>query len=278
MARIESLNVLLDTTGKDYLAELYGKVIENIQKQAVSTDIKNTDLSGNPEAGTVEAKRFCNAVSKNYGTARAASKGDSLKVKPVVISIDKNKEIIEELEDKDAAFYGVEGLMQNRANGHVMTMTRELERAFFAEAASAGTEFTATATDAAEILEEAVQALESTKNDFVDGVPRDMIHVVASPVFYGKIRSYVDKTAHNANIDTGAEMIDTFHGVKIDSSVYLPDGVDFIVMAKGAVAQPVRPKPYAAEKIPLSEAYAVELFFYYGTKAVMPDLILYKEA
>ena len=32
MARIESLNILLDPTGKAFLAELYGKVIANVQK------------------------------------------------------------------------------------------------------------------------------------------------------------------------------------------------------------------------------------------------------
>ncbi|MGI6153694.1 MAG: hypothetical protein ACOYJB_07680 [Christensenellaceae bacterium] len=277
MARIESLNVLLDTTGKDYLAELYGKVIQNIQKAAVSSAIKNTDLSGNPEAGTVEAKRFVNATSKAYGTARQAAKGDYLKARPVTIAIDKNKEIVEELEDKDAAFYGVEGLLVNRAQNHVMTMTRELEQAFFTEAVSSGAEFTTSETEAEKVLEEAIQALECVKNDYVDGVPRDMIHVVASPKFYGKIRTYIDQVASNANVDTAAESINAFHGVRIDSSIYLPADTEFVVMAKGSVAQPVRPKPYAAEKIPLSEAYAVELFFYYGTKAVMPDLIFYKE-
>ena len=36
--------------------------------------------------------------------------------------------------------------------------------------------------------------------------------------------------------------------------------------------------PYGAEKIPLSEAYAVSLFYHYGTKVVMPDLIFKKQA
>ena len=40
--------------------EAYKGVLDNVQKVAISTQIKNTDLSGNPEAGTVEAKRFAN--------------------------------------------------------------------------------------------------------------------------------------------------------------------------------------------------------------------------
>lgn len=49
--------------------------------------------------------------------------------------------------------------------------------------------------------------------------------------------------------------------------------VDVIVMVDGAIAQPVKSTPYSAEKIPLSEAYGIELFYHYGTKSVMPDLI-----
>jgi hypothetical protein len=274
MARIASLNILLDTTGKDYLAELYGKVIENVQKSTISGLLKNTDLSGNPTSGTVEAKRFANATSADYGTARAAGKGDAVKAKPVTVAIDQNKEIVEELEQKDVSLYGVDGVLERRSRNHVNAMVRELERAFFTEAADNATAVTSSASEAADKLEDAIQQLETTKNDYVDGVDRNMMSFVCSPAFYGKIRKYLDATANNANVDTAAESFDRFHGVRVFSSVYLPAGVDFIGMVDGAVAQPVMPKPYTAEKIPLSEAYAVSLFFYYGTKAVTPDLIV----
>ena len=45
-------------------------------------------------------------------------------------------------------------------------------------------------------------------------------------------------------------------------------------MVRGAVAQPVVVNQYGApEKIPLSNDYAVSLFYDYGTKALTPDLI-----
>ena len=44
-------------------------------------------------------------------------------------------------------------------------------------------------------------------------------------------------------------------------------------MVAGAVAQPVMASQYVAEKIALSEAYGVSLFYHYGTEAVTPDLI-----
>lgn len=70
MPRIESLSILTQDGGKEYLAELYGKVIENVQKNLVSFGMKNVDLSGDPASGSVEAKRFVNAKSQAYGTAR----------------------------------------------------------------------------------------------------------------------------------------------------------------------------------------------------------------
>ena len=275
MARITSLNMLLDPSGKDFLAELYGKVIDNIQKTTLSSVLKNTDLSGTPTSGTVEARRFANAVSKDYGTARAAAKGDAVKAKPVTVAIDKDKEIVEELEEKDISLYGVDGVLTRRSQNHVSVMTRELERAFFTEAVAAGTAFTTAETGVEKILEAAIQQVETTQNDYIDGVPRDMIRIITTPKFYGEVRDYLDKVS-NANVDTAAESFTSFHGVRVDSSVYLPTGTDFIVMVTGSIAQPVLPKPYSAEKIPLSSAYAVELFFYYGTKAIMPDLIIHK--
>ena len=40
MARIESLGILNTDSGKEYLAELYGKVIQNVQKALVSAGMK----------------------------------------------------------------------------------------------------------------------------------------------------------------------------------------------------------------------------------------------
>lgn len=276
MARIESLNMLLEKGGKDMLRELYGRVVENIQKATLSTSLKNAELSGDPNSGTVEARRLVNAISQEYGTARGSGRGGNIKVKPVTVAIDKNKEIVEEIEEKDVAFSSVDDVLNRRAANHVLTMTRELELAFFAEAVSAGSELTISATEAPQILEEAIRTLECIKNEYIYGVPRDLISVVASSEFYGELRGHLDSAVSNANVDTAAEAFMAYHGVRVDPSIYLPEGTDFVIMARGAVAQPVRPRPYAAEKIPLSEAYALELFFYYGTKAVMPDLIFYK--
>ena len=182
MARISSLNILLENSGKDYLAELYGKVIENVQKNALSIGMKNMELSGDPTSGTVEAKRFANASSASYGTARAAGYGAKVTARPVTVSINVDKEIVEEIEQKDIMLYGVDGLLDRRSANHVQAMTAELDRAFFSAAAGAATEvqFASSVTDINVILEALIQACETTENSFVDGVDRSMMHLIRS--------------------------------------------------------------------------------------------------
>lgn len=272
MARIASLNVLLQTEGKDFLAEEYGKVIENIQKTTISQRLKNVDLSGNPESGTVEAKRFVNRKSNTYGTARANGKGQVAKAKPVVVAIDQDKELVTEVEQKDVSMYGVDNFVERQVASDGKSMGRELERAFFAEAKTSGTEVTLTGSTPEEIAEEMIQKVETVQNDFVDGVERDMIALVCAPKFFGKLRTYLDKVQ-----DGGAagEEVGFYHGVKVFSSVYLPSGADIIAMADGSVAQPVRTSLSAPAKIQLSDAIGFGLFYYYGTKATAEDLIFW---
>ena len=273
MPRIKSLNILTTEEGKDYLAELYGKVIENVQKNIVSATMKNTDLSGDPTAGSVEAKRFVNAASQAYGTARTNGKGNAVKAQAVTVPIDTDKEIVEELETKDVSLYGVDGILEKRAQNHVLRMAAELDRAFFAAAYKDATKVTVdTSGNVEDVLETIIQECENTKNDFVDGVPRDMMHLVLSSKFYGKIRNSLDKTS-KANIDTTMEEFYAWHGVEVKSCTRLPEGCDILLMVTGAVAQPVMSEQYVAEKIPLSNAYGVSLFYNYGTKVVTPDLI-----
>lgn len=278
MPRINALNILTLDEGKEYLSELYGKVIANVMKALVSTGMKNQDLSGDPTSGSVEAKRFVNASSQEYGTARAAGKGNAVKADPVVVQINTDREIVEEIEEKDTRLYGVDGLLDRRATNHVVRMAAELDNAFFTTAYEAATQVeVADGLEIADELELIIQECENTKNDFVDGVPRSMMHLVCSTEYYGKIRNDLDKCTRS-NVDTGAEEFYAWHGVECKSSVHLPTGCRYILMVDGAVAQPVMASQYVAEKIPLSEAYGVSLFFHYGTKAVTPDLIFTNKA
>ena len=277
MARLDALSIELISGGKDKLAEEYGKVVENLQHITLASQLKNTDLSGDPTSGTVEAKRFKNISGNAYGTARTAGKGQMIKETPVVVALNDNTEYVEEVEEKDLKTYGVSGLIERRTKNHQDALAVELDTKFFAEAVSAGTSFTPTGTPSIEDeFEEAIQTIETTKNDFVQGVPRNMIEVVCSPEYYGKLRNKINTISNSNNLGVVPNYEQgTFNNVSIYSNVFLPSGINYVVMVKGAVAQPIMTSIMNPEKVQLSDATAFGLFAYKGTKAVMPDLIIY---
>ena len=281
MARAKALSLIQSGSTKVELSEISGLVIENIQKDTLSSGLKSQSYTGNPVAGSVEYKRFKNSESKTYGTARTAGKGDAITIPPTTVTLDQHKEIVEEAAKFDLDAFGVGNIMARRADDHVNTVAAELDAAFFAKAVEEGAAFTpATGVTAVnEIVESLIQKLETVKNVNVRGVPRNMIRLVLSPVYYGKMRNFLDTTAGNANVDTAAEDFTTFHGVRVYSSINLPETADAVVMIEGAVAQPVVIYPYKEpEKIPLSNDYGISLFFDYGTKALTPELMFYYKA
>ena len=103
------------------------------------------------------------------------------------------------------------------------------------------------------------------------------IEVIMTPNYYGKLRNKINAIPNSnglgqlANYEEG-----TFNNAKVYSSVFLPAGVDYIVMVNGAVAQPIMTSISNPAKIPMSDATSFGLFAYKGTKAVMEDLIFYK--
>lgn len=275
-SRIASLSISLLETGKDKLAEEYGKVIDNLQHVTLASRLKNNDLSGDPTSGTVEAKRFANIVGKAYGNARGG-KAQYVKADPVIIAINDNTEYLEEIEEKDLQTYGVDGLIARRTKNHQNGLAVELDTKFFAEAVDKGTKFTKTKTNIEDVIEEAIQVIETKKNEFVNGVPRNLIKVIMSPAIYGQLRNKINAVSNSNNLGQVANWEGgVFNNVEVFSSVFLPAGIDFVVMAEGSIAQPVMTSTYNPEKIPLTDSVAFGLFAYKGTKAVTSDLIIYQ--
>lgn len=288
MARTNAISLLSGVSTPATLAEIYGLVIENVQKSTLSTALKSQQYTGNPAAGSVEFKRFANSEAKTYGTARTAAKGDKITVPPTTVNLSTHKEIVEEVAKFDIDTFGVAGIMQRRADNHVLTMAADLDRAFFAEANTSGTAFTpgSGVTEIQDIVESMIQTLEVVKNDYTDGVDRNMMDLVLSPAQYGKLRTFLD-TQSNPNVNTAGEEFGMYHGVRVYSCTRLPVTTETvetsktkttttngILMIRGAVAQPVVVDQYSnPEKIPLSNDYAVSLFYDYGVKALTPDLI-----
>ena len=290
MARTKAISLIQSGSTKVDLAELSGLVIGNIQKDTLSQGLKSQAYTGNPASGSVEFKRFKNSSSQPYGTARNAGKGDAITVPPTTVNLNEHREIVEEAAKFDLDTFGVGNIMARRADNHVDTVTAEFDTAFFQCAFDEGTSVTPDASATIEdILETMIQIVETVKNDYVRGVPRNMIRLILDPVTYGKARNYLDKGTNNANVDTAAEDFAIFHGVKVYSSINLPvtsETVEtsktktttcrIISMIEGAIAQPAVIYPYKEpEKIPLSNDYGVSMFFDYGTKALAPDLIFH---
>jgi hypothetical protein len=280
MARQDALSIKLqDGTTAAQLAEVYGYVIENVEGRAVSVALKNFNLSGDPMAGSVEAKRFENAVSVAYGTARTAGAGVDVKTLPVIINLNVDREIVEEIEAKDIALMGISAIMQRRVPNHISAMIRELDTAFFTKGYVQGAALTTSGSTTAAKLEELIVKLETVSNDFVDGTNRDMLALVVTPAIHSALRLEIDAFPATDNAYAKGS-VGLFHGVEVYVSNHLPKASGQVVsafcMMKGSIAQPVAiAQPYTDERIPLSNAHAVELFYNYGTEAVMPDLIFY---
>ncbi len=66
-----------------------------------------------------------------------------------------------------------------------------------------------------------------------------------------------------------------YDSIVVHETHRLPEGVNAIVTLKGAVAQPYYLSEYGAEKVPFDDAVALETFLYNGSKALVPEAILY---
>ena len=275
MARTDALSINIDANTADKLAEIQGFVIEAIQKGVVSEKMKNTEYSGDPTTGSVEIDRFKNAQVDDYGTARAAGAGKKiLNTGKVTININEDKEIVEEIAKKDVKLYGIASIMDKRKKNQALRMIADLDTRFFAQMVTDGTEVAGltTATPLVDNLESIIQSVETTQNDWVDGVDREMIEISVKPAIYGKLLNYIDSVP---NPISGLKE-DVFHGVK-GVKIYSNhrQTKDIICAIHGAVGQPVTVDDYEPEKIQLSNNYDCSLFYSRGTKAVMPDLIRY---
>lgn len=271
-----ALSILLQTNTslKDTLKEEWGYVIDNYMKTTISGMFKNTDLSGEPTAGVLQAKRFANATNKAYGTARAAHGAEKVKAKPVTVEIDDDQEWLEEVEEKDLQMYGVDGIVSRRTQNQKGAISRYFERKFFNEGYLAGEVFALSGSTIEDKLESLIQKLEVVKNDFVDGIIRDDMVLVLDPATYGLIRTKLD-TFPVANVNTSLENFTAYHGVLTFSSIYLPDTVNALIMRKESIAQPIRLNTYGPAPIEFSDATSFGAFTYAGTKAVTPDLIFF---
>ncbi len=268
----QAKNIFLNDSDKDKLVEIKGKIIESVVKATVSSKMKNEQGVGDAASGSVTYDRFKNSVVSAYGTARTAGKGEALKNSgKVTNNIDDAKEITEEFQKSDVDRYGIPSLMEKRKFNHAQSMAVVLDKIFFEKAVSEGTAISGlTASDPIqETIEKVIQTIETIENDWVEGVPREIIEISLKPSVYGKLQNYIDPVENSI---TGAQEY-LFHGVKVYSNGRQTK--DVVAMAHGAIAQDVNVYDYDPTRIPLTNAVECSLFFDQGTKAIMPDLVFF---
>lgn len=276
MAKQSSLNIAdyLNDTVMDNLAEILDGVIENVQAGCVSEALKAKNGSGDPTTGSVEYKRFANATLQEKGTARTNGKGNKVKAKPVVVKIDDDKEIIEELQEKDLKLYGVDGMAKKRSANAKNVIKTYYDRKFFKIARDAGVQVARVSGDTTKkIVDRLISTAKVTKNDFVDGVDEELIALVVNTSYKSDLKDYLDSLPNGTSPSNGA--IGMYQSVITYESNRMPSDVPAMVMLKEAIALPNYTSEYEAEKVPFDDAIALELFAYSGGEALVPEIILY---
>lgn len=286
MAQTKALSIFTTGTTPADLRNQIAGVFENLAKKTISGRLKSKNGVLNERAGSFEFKRFANATAVTYGTARAASKGVGVKAAPVIVNMNTNKEIVEEVNTFDAGSFTEEDLnsfLTRRKVAIQQAVERDLDREFFSAvsaaytAAASGVKIPTVAINKANPivpqLEKVIVALETKSNDYVDGVDREQMALILSPELYGLVKNELND-CYNFSGTVADEIFKGINGVATFSSNRLPSGVNYELVVMDAVAQPVMITDATVEKIPLSNEYAVEIFYRYGTKVLADDLIV----
>jgi hypothetical protein len=157
------------------------------------------------------------------------------------------------------------------------SVERDLDREFFLAIKEGGTASAVTLDKTKPLvaqLEKAIVAVETTTNEYVDGVEREQMALVLSPEYYGLVKTELND-CYNFAGSVADEILKGINGVATFSSNRLPAGVNFELVVMDSVAQPVMITDTDIEKIPLSNEYAVEVFYRNGTKVLAKELAHY---
>lgn len=282
MEQTQALSIYTTADAQAYLKNVIVGIFENLAKTTISGKLKSKNANLSQASGSYEFKRFANATAQDYGTAREAGEGQKIVVDPVIINMTINREIVEELNLFDGQSFtqeNFEAFVERRKNNIAMSIQRELDRYFFSTAKTGGTLSKAlpTITLSKNIvgqLEDLFVELETTSDEFVDGVDREFMALVCSPKLYGKLKTELNDVYNFA----GTAEEGTFkgvNGVATFSSNRLPADCDYVLLTMDSIAQPVLSTGVGVEKIPLSNDYAVEAFYRLGNGVLAKNLVLY---
>ena len=112
-----------------------------------------------------------------------------------------------------------------------------------------------------------------TSSDFIDGIDAEDLALVVNGTYRKALKNDLDALPNGTAPANGA--IGTYDSVTVYESNRLPEGVNAIVMLKGAIAQPRLISDYQAEKVPFDDAIALETFLYTGVKTLVEEAVYY---
>lgn len=261
----------------DDLLIRYGEIKGEINAAFISQALLNREYLGGDavQGGTIRVKRLAMASSQAYGTARAAKAGNALQNNGVDVKIDTDKEIAEELSGKDKALYFERGglaVLDSRRSSFATAMGITLEEAYFTALQNAavanGLVDVSTPTAVEDKLLLLIRTLEAKTGDNVNKVPRELMVLTLSPEWYDELEQYM--VTLNSPDGNSRRML---HRVQVEPAVR--QGFDAIVQVKGSIAQPlVMSEDFEVGKWQGSADYYAYMPYFFGTKAVMPELIL----
>ena len=267
-----------NSSTKDDLLVTYGKIQGSIVAQFISQKYKNTNYTDTPtRGGTVKVKRFNMSTSQAYGTARAAAAANKLTNNGVDVKIDTDKEIAEEMSAKDRKLYmeGADTFLQSREADYALSRGVTLETAYFVQLQTEATTFdTSPYTDSDPVkqiilkIEALIRKLEVVNNNNVKGVDRSSMLLTLAPEFFDALEKHVQTLPNPFNGGVDAKF---FRRVLVEPAVR--QGVDAVVQVMGSVAQPVVMGNFKVAEAEFSADEYAYLPYFFGTKAVMPDLI-----
>ena len=268
MARTNAIAIYkADGETKQVLSEAYGGVLENFSTRALSSLVKNTQWSGDPKSGSVEFDRILNTAVEDYNVD-ATDK--NFKIAKVTVNVDTPKMIRERATQWDLDEYGIDGIVGKKADMYLNSMIIFGDRAFFAQAESEGVEKTLTGATSRDKLDELIAGLTDVATDYADGVDPSQIAVFLKTSVWNELQSLFDSYPNPAE---GGRTLYDYNGVNVYRN--FRQTKDAIAMVKGAGAMPIAPIGTDVDKIAGSVEYYIGLYFKYGVKMIMPELVHY---
>lgn len=268
MARTEAISIFkANGTDEQLLSEAYGGVLDNYSTMALSAIVKNSQWSGDPRTGSVEFDRMLNTAVEDYNPEATDKK---FKIEKVTVNVDTPKMIRERVTQWDIDEYGIDGIIERKSDLYTNSMIVFADRTFFAKAEAEGEEATLTADTPKGQLDQLIRTITDAKTDYADGVDESLVHVFLKSEAWDTLKGEFEKLPNPAN---GGVTLYDYNGVNVHRN--FRQTKDAIIMVTGAGAMPIAPIGTAVDKIPGSVDYYVGLYFKYGVKMILPELVKY---